>query len=129
MCFAWLYNFINNTNTEKNTEIWNKYINRHTTVACKTIPMILFQRKDTEKLRKFINLVGKKHTAPSELGKAYSYLFDLLLYEKNHDALLTEIDCATKYVTFKDFSPNTLKRIKSSSISQQFWTIVNKNRK
>ncbi|XP_031625293.1 uncharacterized protein LOC116341980 isoform X2 [Contarinia nasturtii] len=129
ICFAWLYNFVNDTNNKENDEIWDTYLKRHPTITCTIIPQILFKRKETEKLRLFLDKLDKKHTSKSELGRAYSYLIDMHFFsdKPNFQSIVKELKKATRYIALNDFKPNTLSRIKSSRISQEFWNMINKN--
>lgn len=130
VCLAWTYNFVNNTNTLDNDVLWNKYLKSHPTIVCNQVSKILFKRKETDKLRIFLNLknLNKKVILKSELGKAYSNLFDSLFFKGDYDLIIEELEKAIKFVSLKDFKSNTLNRMKFSSdeLRQRFWSIINR---
>ncbi|XP_055302388.1 uncharacterized protein LOC129568474 [Sitodiplosis mosellana] len=129
ICLAWIYNFVNNKNTSDNEMIWNTYLKRHPTIVCNQVTKILFQRNEGEKLRVFLNLdnLNKKYIAKSELGKAYSSLFDNLFYKGDYDTIIEELHKAILFLSLKDFKSNTLNRIKlgPDEFSKQFWSVIN----
>lgn len=67
----------------------------------------------------------------SELGKAYSILFDALIFAGDYDTIIDEVPTALEFVSLKDFKSNTLNRIKlgPEEFSQRFWNEVNKTTK
>ena len=133
ICLAWIYNFSNNINTSDNDMIWDKYLKRHPTIVCNQVTKILFQRKETEKLRIFLNLdqLNKKFIVKSELGKAYSSLFDDLFYKGDYDTIIEELHQAIIFLSLKHFKPNTLNRIKlgPAEFSKRFWSVINNSDK
>lgn len=109
--------------------IWDKYLKRHPTIVCNQVTKILFQRKETEKLREFLNLdkLNKKFIVKSELAKAYSCLFDDLFYKGDYDTIIEELHHAIIFVSLKHFKANTLNRIKLGPVefSKRFWSVIN----
>lgn len=133
ICLAWISNFIRDTNASDNEMIWDKYLKRHPTIICNQVTKVLFQRKETEKLHRFLNWknLNKSLIAKSELGKAYSILFDSLFYKDDYDIIIEELEKAIVFLSLKDFKPNTLKRIKLGPdvLSQRFWSVINNSAK
>lgn len=129
ICLAWIYNFVNNSNISENEMIWDKYLKRHPTIVCSLVTKILFQRKKTENFRIFLNLenLNKKHIVKSELGNAYSCLFDNLFYEGQYDTIIEELKKALIFISLKNLKPNTLNRIKlgPEEFSRKFWSVIN----
>lgn len=113
--------------------IWDKYLKRHPTIVCNQVTKILFQRKETEKLRLFLNSdkLNKKFIVKSELGKAYSCLFDDLFFKGDYDTIIEELNQAITFLSLKDFKPNTLNRIKlgPAEFSKRFWSVINNSDK
>lgn len=129
MCLVWLYNFINNKNTTDNVDIWNEYLKRHPTIVCNQVSKLLFKRRETEKLRLFLNFgtLNKQHIVKSELGRAYSRLFDDLFFKGHYDILLNELQNVLAFLSLKDFRPETLNRMKSGpeEFTTKFWSVIN----
>lgn len=131
ICLAWLYNYIYDQNATDNDTIWNEYLHCHPTMACEQITRILYKHKEIDKLRQFLNWekLPKQNIATSVLGVAYSNLLSGLLDKKDNDAVIEELQNAMKFLSLKDFRPNTLNKIKSRSpeYSQQFWSLINRS--
>lgn len=109
--------------------IWDKYLERHPTIVCNQVAKVLFQRKQVEKLQEFLNLenLNRKYIVKSELGKAYSNLFDGFFYKGDYNAIIEELTKAMVFLSLKDFKPNTISRIKMgpTELSQRFWSVIN----
>lgn len=133
ICLAWISNFIRDTNVSDNEMIWDKYLKRHPTIVCNQVTKVLFQRKETEKLHRFLNLknLNKSLILKSELGKAYSILFDSLFYQSDYDTIIEELEKAIVFLSLNDLKPNTFKRIKlgPEELSQRFWSVINNSEK
>lgn len=133
ICLAWIYNFIHDRNSADNDTIWNKYLYCHPTIVCNQVAKILFKRKEIEKLRQYLNFknVQKPLILSAELGKAYSCLFEGLLYKGDNDAIIDELQKSLLFLSVKDFRPNTLNKIKfgSPELSERFWSVINNSPK
>lgn len=129
LCLVWIYNFIYDQNSADNDRIWNEYLYSHPTIVCNQVAKILFKRREIEKLRQFLNLekLQKKRILSTELGKAYSFLFDGLLHEGGNDTLIDELQKALLFLSVIDLRPKTLSKIKLSSpeLSERFWSVIN----
>lgn len=102
--------FFHDQNCAENDLIWDKYLHRHPTIVCSQFVKILHKRKNVEKLREFLNFgnLNKKRISASELRKAYSTLFDDLLYIGDNDAII---------------------RIELPEFSQKNWSVTNNSPK
>lgn len=132
ICLAWIYNFTNNVNSTENDEIWDLYLRQHPTITCNQVVKVLYQRKEIDKIRTFLNFdkLNKKHMLKPQLGKSYSSLFDGLFYKEDYDAIIDELEKALIFVSLSDLKSNTLNRIKlgPKELSKRFWTVVNKRK-
>lgn len=108
--FLWAYNFINGINDNDNQLIWKKYFSSKSTFICSNIPRILFNRKETKRLREFLNLrtLNKLHISPKVLGESYGFLFIALIkYNQDYDTVILELKKIMNYISENDLSPAT----------------------
>lgn len=110
--------------------IWKTYLHTHGTILCNVFTKLLLYRKQSEKLREFLNYdrLDKNRIAKAELGKAYSILFDKLYYDGNYDAIIEELEKIAAILHIKYLKPNTVDRLKFGppEFKEQFWRVINK---
>lgn len=131
-CVVWTFNFIHDKNKADNEILWQKYLRVHPTITCSVVTKILFQRKQTAKLRAFLNIkqLDKGRIMKMELGKAYSNLFDRLFYDEEYDAIIEELTKAMMFLTKIHFKVNTVNRIKfgPEELGRKFWDLINESK-
>lgn len=126
----WTYNFINGINDTDNQVIWKKYFSSKSTFICSKVPRILFNRKETKRLREFLNLrtLNKLHIRPKVLGEGYGFLFIALIkYNQDYDTVILELKKLMNYISKNDLNVATINVFNSGprEMSDKIYKILN----
>lgn len=109
--------------------IFNKYLKYRGTILCKIFTKLLVYRKNTEKLREFLNYdqLDKNRIIKAELGNAYSVLFDQLYFDDDYNGILDELKRMVPILSIKYLNLNTVNRLKFGppEFKEQFWRVIN----
>lgn len=128
--YLWAHNFINGINDTDNQLIWKKYFSTKSTFICSQIPRILYNRKETEKLREFLNLraLNKLHISAKVMGDSYGFLFSALIkYNQDYDTVISELKRAMNYISKNDLNAATKNVFKSGprTFTDKIYRILN----
>lgn len=109
--------------------IWEKYLQYHGTILCNIFTKLVLYRRQSEKLREFLNYdqLDKNRIVKSELGKTYSILFDKFYYDADYDEIIYELKKMVQILPLKYLKSNTVNRLKFGppELKEQFWCIIN----
>lgn len=130
ICLLWAYNFINGVNDTDNQLIWKKYFSTKSTFICSQIPRILYNRKETNRLREFLNLrtLNKLYISPKVMGESYGFLFSALIkYDQDYDTVILELKKMMNYISKNDLNAATKSVLKSGprEFSDKIYKILN----
>lgn len=92
----------------------------------------MYNRKETKRLREFLNLktLNKLYISPLVIGESYGLLFNALInYNEDYDTVILELKKVMHYISKNDLNAATKNVLKSGprEITDKIYTIMNSN--